>query len=242
MILLNLGCGTRTCSDPRVINMDWSIYLRLRQNPLLRRLAPWILQGARRERYLALPGNIRVWDVSRGLPFDSGSVDAVYHSHLLEHLDRDVAPRFLSEIRRVLRPGGIVRMVVPDLELAARSYLAQLERSLTDGEEAKAHDESVARLLEQSVRREAASSRQLSALRARVERLLLGDARGRGETHQWMYDRVNLEQLVRSVGLGDPRVESFDSSRIEDWNSFGLDRDEHGGPYKPDSLYLEARA
>ena len=50
-----------------------------------------------------------------GLPFPPASVSFVFVSHLLEHLfyPRDVKP-FLAELRRVLAPSGIVRIVVPD--------------------------------------------------------------------------------------------------------------------------------
>ncbi len=73
-----------------------------------------------------------------------------------------------------------------------------------------------------------------------IDRLILGDARKRGETHQWMYDRVNLPNLLRSLGYRDVRVERYDTSSIPGWNRFGLDRNEGGGEYKPESLYVEA--
>jgi predicted SAM-dependent methyltransferase len=58
-----------------------------------------------------------------GLPFADGSVRCVFVSHLLEHLffPRDVTP-FLQEIRRVLAPGGVVRIVVPDVEQCIEAY------------------------------------------------------------------------------------------------------------------------
>jgi SAM-dependent methyltransferase len=54
-------------------------------------------------------------DFRYGLPFHGDSVDYIYSSHLLEHLFRDDALRLLGEIRRVLKPGGCVRICVPDL-------------------------------------------------------------------------------------------------------------------------------
>lgn len=63
-------------------------------------------------------------NVQWGLPFADGSVRRVYVSHLLEHLffPRDVKP-FLAEIRRVLAPAGIVRIVVPDIEQCIEAYV-----------------------------------------------------------------------------------------------------------------------
>jgi len=62
------------------------------------------------------------WDVRRRLPFDDGSVSVVFSEHMLEHLDIDAAYAFIRECRRVLAPGGIVRIGVPNFELYAASY------------------------------------------------------------------------------------------------------------------------
>jgi predicted SAM-dependent methyltransferase len=63
-------------------------------------------------------------NVLRGLPFADASVRYVFVSHLLEHLfyPRDVKP-FLAELLRVLAPGGIVRIVVPDIEQCIEAYV-----------------------------------------------------------------------------------------------------------------------
>ena len=76
--------------------------------------------------------------------------------------------------------------------------------------------------------------------KANAYTFLFGDARKRGETHQWLYDRINLSQLVREAGLRDPRVRDCWTSDIPDWAAYGLDIDAHGAQYKPGSLYLEA--
>ncbi len=69
-------------------------------------------------------------DLRRGVPFPDAVFDAVYNSHVLEHFERAQAPAFLAECRRVLRAGGILRVVVPDLENMARIYLQALDRAL----------------------------------------------------------------------------------------------------------------
>ena len=57
------------------------------------------------------------------LPFDECTVSAVFSAHTFEHLDyHTTAPRLLAEIHRVLRPGGLLRLAVPDLEAYARAY------------------------------------------------------------------------------------------------------------------------
>lgn len=63
-------------------------------------------------------------DVTWGLPFADGAADYVFMSHILEHLYYpDGALGLLQEVRRVLAPGGRVRIIVPDVEKCLRAYV-----------------------------------------------------------------------------------------------------------------------
>ncbi len=53
-------------------------------------------------------------------PVETGSVDAIWNSHALEHLYAHEVPIALREFHRVLRPGGHVLMRMPDLHTAAK--------------------------------------------------------------------------------------------------------------------------
>ena len=232
MLILNLGCGTKT--SPAATNIDWTVFLRVKSSKLAPFLAPLLFTGERRARFEALDGSIIVHDLRRGIPADDDTADAVYHSHLLEHIDRPQVSAFFREVRRVLKPGGVQRIVVPDLERLAREYLSHL-----DEPSGRSHDEVVARMIEQMVRREPHGTSMQRPLRRRLENLALGDARRRGETHQWMWDRVNLADALRAEGFVDVQVVDFQTSQIEGWNAIGLDlQDSH--EYKPGSLYIEA--
>jgi SAM-dependent methyltransferase len=233
--ILNLGCGTHASPHPDVINIDWSMYLRIRRNPVGRCMAPRLLRGERLKKYRTLPDNVLVHDLSKGIPFADESVDAVFHSHTLEHLDRKAVPGFLAEIYRVLRAGGVHRIVVPDYERRCRAYIDHLERC-DDPSEARRHDAFVAALLEQSVRKDAFGSAHQKPWRKRLEQRLLGDARRRGETHQWMYDRVNLRVLLEEAGFREVEVTAYGRSRITDYEALDLDVDEH----RDESLVMEA--
>lgn len=160
---------------------------------------------------------------------------------MLEHLDQPAAKMFLVECRRVLKPGGILRIVVPDLEKLCRDYLAHLSVSEHDPDQAKKHDAYIAAIIEQSVRREAFGTSQQKPVRRFAENILLGDARRRGETHQWMYDRVNLATLLSYLEFEEVRVCTCNQSQISQWGKYALEVDEYGQEYKPDSLYMEAR-
>jgi predicted SAM-dependent methyltransferase len=91
-------------------------------------------------------------DLRQPLPFPDASFDAVYSSHVLEHFTPDMGRRFLREQWRVLKPGGICRVVVPDLERVCRDYLAQLDRAVRDPAQVLDYQWTVLQLIDQMVR------------------------------------------------------------------------------------------
>jgi hypothetical protein len=97
---------------------------------------------------------VEACDICRGLPFASTSFDVVYHSHVLEHLTRPEAQSLMRECWRVLRPGGLIRVVVPDLEKIATDYLVALREveRVEDGEARHRYEWIQLELLDQAVR------------------------------------------------------------------------------------------
>ena len=81
------------------------------------------------------------------LPLESGVADVVYSSHFFEHIPRLAVDRFLNECFRVMRSGGKIRLVMPDLDELCREYLNQRDA----GEHEKA-DFVVLEILDQCVR------------------------------------------------------------------------------------------
>jgi ubiquinone/menaquinone biosynthesis C-methylase UbiE len=75
----------------------------------------------------------RLWAAGEPLPLEDNSVDAVWAGEVIEHI-ADVAP-WLSEVRRVLRPGGTLLLTTPDhgpatllaLALSPRRFAAHFE-------------------------------------------------------------------------------------------------------------------
>ena len=101
MILLNLGCGgNRPVVDPW-INID-----------NLNELFPGSHQPERQQ--LDSEFNYLNTDLRNGIPFVNGSVNGVLMSHLLEHLDCHECVKLLKDVYRVLVPGGVARISVPD--------------------------------------------------------------------------------------------------------------------------------
>ena len=89
-LLVNLGCGPHRVEG--MINCDGN---------LLNKIDLWL-------------------DLRNPLPFPDESVAVLYCSHTLEHLFPDHALNLLREIRRVMRPDGVARVVVPDVTYALR--------------------------------------------------------------------------------------------------------------------------
>lgn len=64
-----------------------------------------------------------VADLSRALPFADGCADAIFTEDFVAQLEPDALGHFLAECRRMLKPGGTLRVLTPDLKRFARAYL-----------------------------------------------------------------------------------------------------------------------
>lgn len=231
MLVLNLGCGITV--SPRAVNIDFDGRLRLKGSKAGQLVAR--LTG----RDWTVAAKIVYHDLRHGIPYPDDSADVVYHSHTLEHLDREHVDGFFAEIMRVLRPGGIHRIVVPDLEPHVRAIVGDLDRWDASGEMARDHETHIAGAIEQAVRRVPGGLRNASEKRRRIEMKLFGDARKTGQTHQWMWTRLSLTQALTDAGFVAPRVVSADESAIPDWRGYGLDVAANGSELHGDSLYVE---
>lgn len=99
--LLNLACGAKISRVGNWSNVDFS-------SPI---------------------ANVLQMDILSGLKFENNTFDIVYTAQFMEHITLDQAALVLKEVNRVLKPGGILRIVTPDFEEMAVSYLSTL-RSL----------------------------------------------------------------------------------------------------------------
>lgn len=62
-------------------------------------------------------------DITEKLPFGDGCVEWAYAEHLIEHVPLPAAIRWLTEVRRILIPGGLLRVTTPDLSKYARGLV-----------------------------------------------------------------------------------------------------------------------
>jgi predicted SAM-dependent methyltransferase len=209
---LHLGCGLNVVEG--WVNIDGSWNARLAKYPRLRRALAAARVVPRESAKVEWRGDLRIFDVRDPLPFGAGSCEAIYASHLLEHLFLEDAQKLLRECFRVLRPGGALRLVVPDLRAIVREYNG--ERVFYNSDEfgaMPAADRMNRRLLfrGQSPPRGNVLMRVYAALKD-------------FQTHKWMYDAESLVTHVRDAGFDDVAERGFRESRISD-----IDRLEHPG-------------
>jgi predicted SAM-dependent methyltransferase len=173
---LNIGCGTS--GIPGWVNIDNSPTILLSRLPFGRRIF----------RTPDWPSDVRRADVRKRIPFSDSSVSYIYSSHTFEHFTYEESLAVAKECFRVLKSGGILRIVVPDLDNIVRDYLA-------DTSNPKASHRFIGRLL----------------LTGNVRDLLHP-----GAHHKQMFDAASLVHLLREAGFASPAVSAFGSSRIPD--------------------------
>jgi SAM-dependent methyltransferase len=164
-------------------NFDASPTLRFERLPLVGRM---YTKNATR-----FPDCVEYGDIVKGLPVPDESCDAVYCSHILEHLAPDDLRAALRNSRAILKPGGVFRFVLPDLEILARRYL--------DNEEADA----CSHFMVQAHLGEQTRVRGISGL----AKLWLGNSR-----HLWMWDFKGMRKELEQAGFRDVRRARFGDS------------------------------
>lgn len=71
---------------------------------------------------LVLADSDIAWNLVTGIPFQTASVDAIFHEHVFEHIEVRDGFAFAQECLRVLKPGGVLRIGVPDAGALLQSY------------------------------------------------------------------------------------------------------------------------
>ena len=107
---LQFGCGY--CAPVGWSNFDASPRLWLQRIPILGLLLKGLF--LRLLRLPQFPENVQFGDIAKGLPAPAGAFEAVYCSHVLEHLSLVEFRQALRNVNSHLRCGGRYRLVVPD--------------------------------------------------------------------------------------------------------------------------------
>ncbi len=210
-IRINVGCGQSP--TPGWMNLDNSPSLRLSKIPALPQLLHALgIIGAAQYEFICFARKHKIdhADATRRIPVGDGAVDVLYSSHMLEHLDRRDAENFLREVFRVLRPGGIFRVVVPDIRIHVERY--------KESGDADAFIESTLLCVPRP-----------RSVAQRLQRMLVG-----ARNHQWMYDGRSLSRLLLKIGFVEVQAMPAGQTRIRAHEPLNLSE------RSSESVYVEA--
>lgn len=156
-------------------------------------------------------------DVRKRLPFEDNSVRGIFSEHFLEHIDYiEEAPHFLRECLRSLQPGGVLRIIVPDLEKYLRAYarddwklfakIRPLDEHLKDHHYGWKYN---------------------------TQMELINFVSRQGQQHKFGYDFATMEFLMRKCGFTEITKQEFGKSQMPE---LCIDKEIRA----TESLYVEA--
>jgi predicted SAM-dependent methyltransferase len=201
---LHLGCGLNTPEG--WIHLDRSWNARLAKHPFWRKIMKTFHFLPEDRKDIPWRPDILIHDLRRTLPFGDESIHSIYSSHVLEHLYLQEAKALLEECVRVLVPGGVLRVVVPDLRSIISEYIGDraLGKGSKDIEMMNPADRLNRRLMFRSPEPRAGNV----FLRIYFS---LTDV----HSHKWMYDADSLIFYFEQAGLVNVREMQFLHSQIE---------------------------
>ena len=207
---VHIGCGMSTI--PGWINCDNSFSVKIAKIPLLFFLTNRL--GVLRDQMEFIKfcrHNHVLWvNATKKLPFADDSVDVIYSSHMVEHLEHSQIRSFLKEAYRVLAPNSIIRISIPDLRKDIDQYLSDNDANAF-----------IKGLL--------LSPAKSSTITDRIRFLVVGN-----RMHKWMYDGESMKQLITSMGFTNTQIMKPGTTMINEPGELDLEHRE------TDSVYIEA--
>jgi predicted SAM-dependent methyltransferase len=163
------------------------------------------------------PGINCLFDCRKELPFPDDSVRMIFCEHFFEHLDlTDEVPFFLSECRRVLQAGGVLRVIVPDAGRYLKAYCAEGWLPLAE-----------LRTLEDDL------FDPFLKTRYRTKMELINAVFRQGNQHKYAYDLETIQLVLTHCGFARVTQRTFGESGIPE---LALDQQVRSH----ESLYVEA--
>jgi predicted SAM-dependent methyltransferase len=207
---INIGCGSNPSQG--WLNFDNTPAIKLANSPIKYLIAK--LFGMLKKTHIEniewnKKNKIKYADATKSIPLPPNSVEAIYTSHMFEHLSRQGAKSFLYEAKKILKIDGVLRVSIPDLKIYIEKYLANGDA-----------DEFMTGILVEAP--------SINTLKQKIFLFLNGYRH-----HQWMYDGESLSVLFREAGFKNIKVCAKGETSIK--KSTGLDLCERG----KNSVYVE---
>jgi len=190
-LCVQYGCGLS--APDKWENFDTSPTLRIQKTPLLGSLVKSRLNAV-------FPDNVKYGDIVKGLPVSNNSCDAVYCSHVLEHLSLQDFRVALANTYKILKPGGTFRCVVPDLEVIAKRYVAAIDQKKENASIDFCGNSSLMGVFE----------------RPKGFKGMLTSYFGNAH-HLWMWDHHSLTAELKKAGFKNIRKATFNDSKLEEF-------------------------
>jgi predicted SAM-dependent methyltransferase len=115
------------------------------------------------------------WDLRRGIPLRGESVALYYSEHVIEHMSLAEGKALFKDCHRTLKPGGTIRIAMPDLATAVENYRTGNWRTIPA-------------LADPSMAFIDTSAKYINVA-------------FRGWGHRFLYDYEELERSLRAVGF-----------------------------------------
>ena len=211
MTKINIGCGMTPTLGWK--NYDNSLSLKLSKIFFIAKvLVKLKLINAEQFQLIQFCKTNKIFwaDATKHIPEANSSVTAIYSSHMFEHLDKRGAKQFLEECYRILKPNGILRISIPDIEIAVNEYL--------NHKDADKFIESTLMCVD--------SPRTFSE---RLKLLVVGNRH-----HQWMYDGKSLTKKLLASGFVNVKIQPAGITTILNQGTLDLRERED------QSVYVEA--
>ncbi len=190
---LNLGCGPVQPAGWTNVDGSNRAWLASR-HPWLDRLLVLTRVTAATE----FSGKTVYADLLRRFPWQDQSVEGIYMGEILEHFTQQEGEHVLRECFRILQPGGILRIRVPDHARFWTNYLTEYEQT---------KQQPRAKWTLDHTRWTAMYFETMCVNRPRPWQSM-------GHYHKWMYDDVSLILLLESLGFEQVERKPFHQSAI----------------------------
>lgn len=182
--MVNLGCGDIGHDD--WVNIDCGILALVNKHPWLKKVI-FSLRLAPASYQRPWPKNLYFVNLRKKFPLADSSLDYIYSSHFIEHIKTYEAIALFSQCYRALKPGAVMRITVPDLDLVTQQYLADPDPI----HRAEVINDHFWGLLAHS-----------NSAPSFHDKILAHFARG----HQWLYNYEYFKKILVLAGFDDSKI------------------------------------
>jgi predicted SAM-dependent methyltransferase len=193
MKLLNLGCGH--ISPDGWTNVDGS------NRAWLASKLPWLDRFLTRLNVIDSTEFSKATvhaDLTKRFPWQDNTIDGIYMGEILEHFTKDDGEEVLRECYRVLKPGGTLRVRVPDFVEFCEKYIAEYREV-------------------QSLGRQSWNDKHSRWVKMFFDDICVVSPkrfRSFGHFHKWMYDDISLILLMERLGFRDAMRRKLHESQL----------------------------